>query len=1154
MLCAVTTNDGRTTSFFYKNGNLARIVEPGNEITDYGYDQFGRITSIRDALANDTIGAGVRADDATVNTELGYDNLGRITSVTQPAATAGATRTQHTVAYYPGNGTYFGATEQHVVGASEPNGFTHRIEYDSLLRTTKDTDVANLSDTTEWDQYKDLVLSTTDETGLKSTTLYDDEDRAVSQYGPAPAAWYGTDRKPLTTYASQVPHTDTAYDQNMQGPSVAYYNYSSASKSLSGAPKLHTTNLSGAVAGDLTSSWTGASPISGVTDNWGFRATGRMRLPATGSYRFRINADGGVRLYIDDQLQLDDWNDGALRIHPIAGEVGIDNTAGTVHRFRVEYYHTTGNASFSFLITPPGGSETSVGVNQYISPDYSLTTSTKTYDATLGDSTTTTNYGSNPELGLAQSTSVDPTGLNLTTSSTYETQGATGSFLRQTAKYLPGANTSVASTGTQYTYYGATETRDNPCTTATEAYKQAGMLKIKTEADPDGTGSQTGRATETIYDDAGRVVATRYNTDSWTCTYYDARGRVTETDVPAYNGNAARTISNDYAVGGNPLETTTWDDQGWIVTWSDLLGRTTKYRDVHDDETTSTYDNFGKLTQRVSPLGTETYDYDSYDRLVDQKLDGVTYATVTYDTYGRIDHVDYNNAGSMRLTLGRDTLGRTNSMTYRMGDGTTTVSDTVNRSQSNQITSDVVANGGNELWYTYGYDNADRITSANIGPHSYAYGYGTQNSSTCGTGGGTNPNSGKNGNRTSQTIDGVTTTFCYDQADRLKSSSNAMYNGGDIDSHGNFTSVGTGSTPLRLCYDSSDRNTCMTQRDSNGNGIAMYYNRDVQGRIVARFKNTLTNWNATDAGDYWYGFTGSGDTPDFVRDSNWNISEKTLELPGGVTITIHPLLSGNAQKNYNLPNIHGDTLLTANAAGTNTSNGNGPLNSFTYDPFGNVLAGSVLPSNTALASYGYVGQHEKLTESGYALTPIQMGARVYIPVLGRFLQVDPVEGGGDNNYVYPTDPVGEFDLTGMAYTSYGIGGCLIVCISVNVTHNASDGSWFYSMGTGAGLRGPSYAVGPGKASKGWSASAGAAAILGTNGVYDGRHISMEAAAGLGLSASVQYTTRLTKCTFGIGYCGRNTPYYRKKSRFVNSLRSGRLKNNYYNNSTHRKRR
>ena len=43
---------------------------------------------------------------------------------------------------------------------------------------------------------------------------------------------------------------------------------------------------------------------------------------------------------------------------------------------------------------------------------------------------------------------------------------------------------------------------------------------------------------------------------------------------------------------------------------------------------------------------------------------------------------------------------------------------------------------------------------------------------------------------------------------------------------------------------------------------------------------------------------------------------------------------------------------------------------------------------------------------------MQMGARVYLPGIGRFAQVDPVQGGTPNNYVYPPDPVNDFDLTG----------------------------------------------------------------------------------------------------------------------------------------------
>ena len=43
-----------------------------------------------------------------------------------------------------------------------------------------------------------------------------------------------------------------------------------------------------------------------------------------------------------------------------------------------------------------------------------------------------------------------------------------------------------------------------------------------------------------------------------------------------------------------------------------------------------------------------------------------------------------------------------------------------------------------------------------------------------------------------------------------------------------------------------------------------------------------------------------------------------------------------------------------------------------------------------------------------------MGVRLYSPNLGRFLSVDPILGGNDNAYVYPTDPINMFDLDGRA--------------------------------------------------------------------------------------------------------------------------------------------
>ncbi|WP_231494427.1 hypothetical protein, partial [Microbacterium sp. Cr-K29] len=56
----------------------------------------------------------------------------------------------------------------------------------------------------------------------------------------------------------------------------------------------------------------------------------------------------------------------------------------------------------------------------------------------------------------------------------------------------------------------------------------------------------------------------------------------------------------------------------------------------------------------------------------------------------------------------------------------------------------------------------------------------------------------------------------------------------------------------------------------------------------------------------------------------------------------------------------------------------------------------------------------KPAESAGSALVVEMGVRLYVPSLGRFLQVDPIEGGVDNDYVWPTDPINKEDLTGKA--------------------------------------------------------------------------------------------------------------------------------------------
>ncbi len=1140
MLCAFKTSDGDVTNFYYKGGNLARIVQPGSQITDYAYDAFGRITSVRDSLASDAIGAGVRTDDSSVTTQLSYDSLGRIADVTAPSATTDAERLKHTLSYktsdqvplqrfisvannehraftstslsgyqyeftygyastkqitgttplyscFVGNwdemvsrdancegtaklgllgylydpalaqptGTipiyrcrigsdhfiskfnncegfiveglmgytsqnlaFAGATEMHVNGASEPNGYSKRVEYDTLLRTTGETDLTGKSTQTEWDSVKDLQLSTTDATGLKSTTIYDDEDRPIESYGPAPASGYGADRKPVAAQVANVPKTSTAYDEGLIGPAVNWYNVKGSS--LFGAPKLITQGIDFAdktrLGRDFRTGSLGFTPDAGM-DGYGFSATGKIRFPSSGTYTLKLYHDDGARVFVDDQAVINNWDFRSEGISQTVDTGTFTAVAGKVYRFKFDYLHTGNPGGLELWLAGPGITDTNYGLGtskpSFVTPDYSLTTSTTAYDAQLGNVTSTTQYA-NPAYGQVASTTLDPTGLNYQSKAEYEAPG-TG-FLRQTSKTLPGG------AKTTYQHYGAGDTRDNPCTPEVEAYHQAGRPKGKVEP--------TGRTSETIYDESGDVVATRYNNDAWTCTSYDARGRVTQTTVPGRSEGGltivGQTISNNYAVGGNPLITSTSDSSGTITVESDLLGRAVKYTDARGNVTTNSFDNLGKLTQRTSKVGTESYEYDSYDRLTKQKLDGATFSTISYDEFSRIQSVQYPAGISLQPAV-RDSLGRVSKVTYTVGGQE--VSDTITRSVSGLV----LSGSENGVAKSYTYDKADRLTGATIGSNTFAYGFGAQ---AAGCNAPAGYDAGKDSNRTSYTLNGNATMYCYNSADQLISSSDARFTGAQYDSHGNTTSLGDATHKTAFSYDAGDRNTSIAETTASGTRETDYQ-RDVTDRVLRRTYKV----DGTTKDDAYYGFTGSGDSPSFLTDGSGTVTQKYLNLVGGVSVTIKPQSTSAGATTYSLSNMHGDTMATVNADGAATI-------VKPTGPFGEKLPDHQAPTNAASGtSNDYLGSYRKANETDYLIQPTQMGARVYVAELGRFMSIDPVEGGTLNNYVYAQDPVNQKDLSG----KFAFLLALIPTVVIPTINWAAAAAAAGAIATGAGI-------------------------------------------------------------------------------------------------------
>jgi hypothetical protein len=98
---------------------------------------------------------------------------------------------------------------------------------------------------------------------------------------------------------------------------------------------------------NLDFDWGAGAPAPGLpADNFSVRWTRQLHFPA-GQYRFTVEVDDGVRLWVDDQLLIDEWHDGLGSYHR-----DISLTEGK-HQVRMEMYERTGKAKARLAWTRP---------------------------------------------------------------------------------------------------------------------------------------------------------------------------------------------------------------------------------------------------------------------------------------------------------------------------------------------------------------------------------------------------------------------------------------------------------------------------------------------------------------------------------------------------------------------------------------------------------------------------------------------------------------------------------------------------------------------------------------------------------------------------------------------------------------------------------
>jgi RHS repeat-associated protein len=718
-LTAITESGGRALTVTWTGTHVTRVADPLGRAVGYGYDASGNLTT-------------VTAADGAVTT-FGYDTSHRITSMLDPAQQ--------------------GATTKHPV----------TMAYDALGRVTSQTD--QLGGVTKFAYSGDPFSSAggttvvTDPTGHQRADIYQYGLRTstVRGFGSADAATTTFTYDPATLGVTSTA-TSAAGDPNVHRTTATYDSRGNA---------LTQVDAVGHQVDTTYNSFNEPLTVTGPNPS----TVGPARITTTYTYDAKGNQLTRTRpLYTSATAftnQTTTWQR-ATTAHP--GDVtGVVDPLGKVTS---NTYDSVGNLTRAR--SPQGRATTYT----YDGTGRRLTAVAPKGNITGGNPAAFTTTFTYDAAGRLLSTSVAAPGGPQVTTQTYDADGRLATQTDPLGKV------------TRYTYDLAsrpTVTTRSDGSTVQTAYFADGAVKTQT----DGNGKVTtftedalGRLTS-VSDPLGRISRATYDAVDAMLTVTDPQNQVTTNTYDA----AGALLTTSFSDGTTAKVTRTYNAAGTPATLVDGTGTTT-----------FSYDSLGRLTGQVTPTRTVSYGYNLRDQVTTLTYPNGQAVTRTYEDDGPMASVtdwlggtttfsyDENGAqagavapNGVTTSIGHDDPGRVTSLSFTRagatlgslaytwdGAGHLRSETSVNLGPSRSYTYDDNSRVTDDTGTTYGYDPADHLTTNGTSGQAYdAAGQLTTRTPSGGTG--TTFTFDLRGNRTAATTGTASTTYGYDQANRLVS-------------------------------------------------------------------------------------------------------------------------------------------------------------------------------------------------------------------------------------------------------------------------------------------------------------------------------------------------------------------------------------------------